>query len=438
MAQRGVTCGNCHDPHSGNTIADGNALCAQCHLPTEFDTPDHHRHPPGSAGAECVNCHMPERLYMGVDWRRDHGFSIPDPELASSVGAPNACTNCHRDKSAEWAKDIVSAWGGEQKTNPWARINRGLEQQDALIFKNYAQAPPIIDLPPIRRATLTTKLAAFPSQLAFDTASRQLASADPLERRAAIIALAAAPLQIRWPLLQPLIEDPVKAVRLEVASALADALSQLAKRDAARLQRLLDEYRDYLEYIADTPGGQLSLGNLASRLGYPILAERAYRQALEIEPKFVPALINLADLYRAIGSDGEARVLLQRAVEVAPDSAIGNHAYGLYLVRSGEQNKALKYLEIAAQARDASPRHVYVYAVALDSRGQTDAAIKVIELASQRWSNHIDLYFLQVTYMDKTGAPMVFTVTCRRWFRLHRVTLGSRPGRGNMVPANPE
>jgi len=346
---------------------------------------------------------MPERLYMGVDWRRDHGFSIPDPALASSVGAPNACTNCHQDKSDAWAKDIVSSWGGERQTVPWARINQGLEQQDALIFKNYAQAPPIIDLPSIRRASLTSKLAAFPSQLAFDTASRQLTSADPLERRAAVGALSAAPLQVRWPLLQPLIEDPVKAVRLELAPALAEALPQVSEKDAERLQRLLDEYRGYLEYIADTPGGQLSLGNLEIRLGYPILAERAYRRALEIEPHFVPALINLADLYRSIGSDGEAKELLLQALEVAPDSALTNHAWGLFLVRSGRQSEAMGYLKAAIELEGANPRHVYVYAVALDSLGQTSAAIQAIDANRERWPNNIDLSFLQVSYMDKTG-----------------------------------
>jgi tetratricopeptide (TPR) repeat protein len=346
---------------------------------------------------------MPERLYMGVDWRRDHSFSIPDPITTSSVDAPNACTHCHQDRSDAWAIDSLSTWRGKVTINPWTRINRGLEQRDALIFKNYAQGKPIIDLPSIRRATLISKLAAFPSQLAFETASRQLTNADPLIRRAAISALAAAPLQTRWPLLQPLIEDPVKAVRLELAPALAEALPELSTRDAKRLQRLLDEYRDYLNYIADTPGGQLSLGNLETRLGNPTLAERAYRQALEIEPHFVPALINLGDLLRSTGRDGESKDLLLHALEVAPDSALTNHAWGLFLVRSGRHSEAMDYLKAAIEQEDSTPRHLYVYAVALDSQGQTNAAIVLIDANRERWPNNIDLSFLQVSYMDKSG-----------------------------------
>ena len=403
MQQRGVTCANCHDPHSGKPIADGNALCAQCHLPTVFDTSDHHRHPPGSMGAQCVNCHMPERLYMGVDLRRDHGFSIPDPRMSSSIGAPNACINCHQDKENPWAVLSMAEWGVTSKSDEWTELNHRLNLQDSLTFRDYARQTESALLAPIRQATLISKLAAFPSRLAVETAARHLSSVDPLIRRAAVSVLQAMPLEVRWQLLQPLMADPVKSIRFEVAGALADALAQLDGEDAEQLSKLIDEYRESLEYNADTPGGQLSIGNLESQLGYSILAEKAYRKALEIEPYFVPALINLADLYRAIGSDGEAGDLLRRAVEVAPESAISNHAYGLYLVRSGEQDNALKYLEKATRAEDATPRHVYVYAVALDSRGQTDAAIKVIELASQRWVNQIDLYFLQVSYMDKTG-----------------------------------
>lgn len=271
------------------------------------------------------------------------------------------------------------------------------------MFKDYAENPPALDLPPIRQATITSKLGAFPSRLAVEAVSSQLASPDPLIRRAAVTALQAMPAQLRWQLLNPLIEDPIKSIRLEVASALADALVQLKGEDAERLGKLIDEYRESLDYNADSPAGQLTIGNLESRLGYSILAEQAYQKALEIEPGFVPALINLSDLYRSMGSDGESRELLEQALKVASDSASANHAYGLFLVRSGEHDEALGYLKKASSFEDSNSRYVYVYAVALDSRGQTDAAIKVIAAASKRWPNSLDLYFLQVSYMDKTG-----------------------------------
>ncbi|MFT5505909.1 MAG: putative CXXCH cytochrome family protein [Gammaproteobacteria bacterium] len=403
MQQQGVTCANCHEPHSGKLVAEGNSLCAQCHNSDRFDSSEHHQHEAETTGAQCVNCHMPESLYMGVDLRRDHSFSIPDPALSQVTDAPNACINCHQDKEHQWAAEAMSGWGVAATRNVWATINQGLEQQDSLMFRNYAQDPPTQVKAPIRQATLISKLRAFPSQLAIETAAPNLTNPDPLLRRAAVTAIRPMPIQLRWQLLSPLITDPLKVVRLEVANALVDVLPLLEGKDADRLGKLVEEYRVSLAYFADTPGGQLSIGNLELGLGYNVHAEKAYKRALEIEPHFVPALINLSDLYRANGTDGESIDLLQHALEVAPDSATSNHAYGLFLVRSGKQTEALGYFKAAIDQEDSIPRHVYVYAVALDSLGQTEAAMQVIAQQSKRWPNNIDLVFLQISYMEKTG-----------------------------------
>ncbi len=403
MQRKGVTCSDCHNPHSGKLLAQGNALCAQCHKADSFDTTAHHRHQPGSGGAQCVNCHMPERLYMSVDLRRDHSFTIPDPWLSARSQTPNACTGCHQGRTDAWAIKAMTDWGTGIEQNIWAAINQGLDRQDMLMFSNYALNPPSLDLTPIRQATLTSKLAAFPSRLAVETAARHLAEPDPLIRRAAISALRATPIQLRWQLLSPLIDDPLKVIRLEVASVLVDALPRLDGKEAEKLSRLIDEYRESLVYNADSPSGQLSLGNLEAGLGFNILAENAYLRALEIEPHYVPALINLADFYRASGRDSESGKLLLHALRVAPDSANTSHAYGLFLVRSGQQNEALEHFAKAIRQEDANPRYVYVYAVALDSQGRTEAAMKVIGEAGKRWPNNLDLSFLQVSYMDKTG-----------------------------------
>jgi tetratricopeptide (TPR) repeat protein len=403
MHRNGVTCSNCHNVHSGKLIAEGNAVCAQCHKPDRFDTASHHRHPPGSTGAQCVNCHMPERLYMSVDLRRDHSFTIPDPLLSTVSNAPNACTTCHQGKTDAWAFKTMTEWGTTGRQNIWPLINQGLDRQDSLMFRDYVSNPPNLNLTPIRQATLLSKLAGFPSRLSVEAASSQLTNPDPLIRRAAVTALRPMQVEIRWQLLNPLIEDPVKVIRLEVASVLADVFVQLEGKDADRLGKLIEEYREALNYNADSPSGQLSIGNLEASLGFSILAENAYLRSLEIEAYYVPTLINLADLYRSTGRDHEARKLLQLALKVAPDSANTNYAYGLFLVRESKQNEALKYFATAIEQEDATPRHIYVYAVALDSLGQTDAAIKAIDAASKSWPNNLDLSFLQVSYMDKSG-----------------------------------
>ena len=111
MHMQGVVCSNCHEPHSNALRAEGNGVCAQCHRPDTYDTPEHHRHPVSSSGASCANCHMPETTYMVVDPRRDHSMRIPRPDLSVMIGVPNACNQCHTGESAQWALDAVRDWG---------------------------------------------------------------------------------------------------------------------------------------------------------------------------------------------------------------------------------------------------------------------------------------------------------------------------------------
>ena len=100
MYRQGVTCSDCHDPHSGQLKATGNALCAQCHAPAKYDATTHHFHAAGTPGAQCVNCHMPAANFMVIDARRDHSMRVPRPDQTVTLGVPNACNHCHDKKDA--------------------------------------------------------------------------------------------------------------------------------------------------------------------------------------------------------------------------------------------------------------------------------------------------------------------------------------------------
>ncbi|HEX6050341.1 MAG TPA: cytochrome c3 family protein, partial [Gemmatimonadaceae bacterium] len=112
MYKAGVTCADCHEPHSQKLRAPGNQVCAQCHRPAAFDTSAHHFHRAASAGARCVSCHMPDTTYMEIDPRHDHSIRIPRPDLSVTLGVPNACSRCHTNRDAPWADSVVRAWYG--------------------------------------------------------------------------------------------------------------------------------------------------------------------------------------------------------------------------------------------------------------------------------------------------------------------------------------
>ncbi|MDX1345904.1 MAG: multiheme c-type cytochrome, partial [Sedimenticolaceae bacterium] len=113
MYAAGVTCSDCHEPHSLALRSPGNGVCAQCHLPAKYDSKSHHFHEPGSEGASCAECHMPPKNYMVVDPRHDHSMRIPRPDLSVKLGTPNACNNCHADRDAGWAAQQVKTWYGD-------------------------------------------------------------------------------------------------------------------------------------------------------------------------------------------------------------------------------------------------------------------------------------------------------------------------------------
>ncbi|NJM94901.1 MAG: hypothetical protein HC842_09750 [Cytophagales bacterium] len=115
MYHQGVKCSDCHQPHRLELKLTGNVLCLQCHNKEQLDGPQHHFHPRESAGATCVNCHMPGKYYMGNDFRRDHSFRVPRPDQSVAYGAPNACTGCHQDQTDEWASAKVRQWYGPQR-----------------------------------------------------------------------------------------------------------------------------------------------------------------------------------------------------------------------------------------------------------------------------------------------------------------------------------
>jgi cytochrome c553 len=100
MFHAGVTCSDCHEPHSLKLRAPGNGVCLQCHTAKKYDAESHYFHKLGSTGASCAECHMPPKKFMVIDPRHDHSIRIPRPDLSVELGTPNACNNCHEPISS--------------------------------------------------------------------------------------------------------------------------------------------------------------------------------------------------------------------------------------------------------------------------------------------------------------------------------------------------
>lgn len=121
------------------------------------------------------------------------------------------------------------------------------------------------------------------------------------------------------------------------------------------------------------------------------MAEPAYQQGLLLNPSFVPAYANLADLYREQNRESEAEATLRKGLGVIPSDAYLHHALGLSLVRQNRIDDALPELQVAADSSDAEPRFALVYALALDRVGSTTDAIAYLQLALQRFKGDQEL-----------------------------------------------
>jgi Flp pilus assembly protein TadD len=386
MHRAGVTCSDCHDPHALRLRAPGNGVCAQCHHAARFDTPTHHRHAPGSVGAQCVACHMPPRTYMGIDVRRDHSFRVPRPDLSVAFGTPNPCTQCHAGRPATWAAEMVTAWSGPGRA-PRTHFapaldagRRGLPDAE----RRLAAVVTDPDQPGIARATALALLPEFLSPASLPAVEAGLRDADALVRAAALGAVEGLPPDRLVGLAAPGLRDPVRAVRIAAARAVAGAGPSLPAERRADLDVALAELVASELVNAERPEAHLNLATLYARLGRPADAESALRTALWLDPRFVPALVNLADLLRVQGRDADGERFLEQALRVDPASAETLHALGLLRVRQGRRSDGMALLRRAAALRPDSIRFAYVYAIALHSDGNPAGAVAVLEEVRRR------------------------------------------------------
>ncbi|MBV8157651.1 MAG: tetratricopeptide repeat protein, partial [Dyella sp.] len=386
MYAKGVTCSDCHDPHTAKVRAQGNALCESCHSPKVYDTTAHHMHQEGSQGSQCVACHMPAKNYMVINARPDHSIRVPRPDLTVKYGVPNACASCHADKGAQWAADAIEKAHGPERKG----FQHFVEALDAGRHGKPNAASLLADLandatsPTIARATAVGELEHYVSPAAVPTLQAALGDADPLMRKAALEALVAFPTRVRGPLAAPLADDPVLDVRIKAGRVLAGVPdAQLDAGQRAARDRAFAAFVASQEAVAERPEAHYDLGLVYAERGETAKAEQAFRQALKLQPDFVPAFINLADMYRALGREDDAEKVIDEGIAAVPDNGSLLHAKGLALVRQNQQKEALGWFERAHRADATNPRFAYVYAVALHSAGQDEQARKVLVGALQ-------------------------------------------------------
>ncbi len=418
MHAAGVVCSDCHNPHSGELRATGNGVCTQCHNTNaqpirtaidgsglqakNYDSPAHHNHPVGSAGAQCINCHMPGKLYMTNDLRHDHSFTSPNPAQALELGHTDACLGCHQPtepaqlvaqylaqypdaapRDGGYAQDLSAVRGG--KPGAAAALKRQLAREDQ---------------PAIRVATLVSELPRYPSLAALQQLARALQHADPSVRVAAVNNLPALASETQLiDLLAPLASDPIRAVRLAVAWQLAQLPAQ-TRSGLSAWPTLQAEYERAQNNLLERAEAQFNLAMLYQLSGREDQVEAALREALERDPAFFPAVIMQAqwqEQYFRLPQRGLEQ--LQEAIVTYPKEASLHQALGLALVRLGRLPDALTALTQAQQLAPDNADYAYVLAVALHDSGEPEQARQLLRTQLQSDPSNRQLRLALVSYL---------------------------------------
>ena len=365
MFHAGVRCSDCHNPHSGKLYAPGNALCVRCHEPARFDVESHSHHATGQS---------PLNL-------------------------------CHARQSATWARDAVAMWFPASQRRSHLLDALAKDRKGALEAPRELRTLALdVSVPAITRGTALERLAQYPAERTLQTLRTALESPEPLVVYGAVLGAAELPLPQRVPLLLPVLEHRLRALRVAAGRALAGVrTSELPAGALAALERAFVEVEQSFEVgasraetLVEQSAFRLARGNLEG-------AQASLNRALRLQPCLAEAYLNLADLERQRGDEAAAERAIRAALGCDSKSAAAHHALGLWQVRARQSDAAIASLKRAVELAPANPRFGYVLAVALASRGDRDAAISLLETTLQHRPNDTSALQALAGYLRDAG-----------------------------------
>lgn len=394
MFHKGVTCSTCHNPHSTKLKRMGNQTCTLCHVPSKYDTPKHTFHFKGGAATECKNCHMPGKIYMGNDLRHDHSFRVPRPDLSVKYGTPNACSNCHKDKSEKALADAVIKWYGPKRKYHFAEDLIPGSRLDANSEKHLTK---IIDnkfVPKIIKATATFYLGSIPTQTSLNTILARLASKEAQIRYRALRSLSSFPVESWREAVAPLLTDKVRAVRIAAADLyITVPVEQISSQYAKAFSLAKAELEKSLIYQTDFSTGNVMLADYYMKLQDYANAEKFYLRGLKKDANMNYALLNLSVVYNMQGKNQQALQVLETAAK--NDSKNERIYYNMALLYNEMNNipAAEKYFAKAVELKSMNPKVYYNYGLLLNQNKKVKQAETILLKGISLNPSNPELYY---------------------------------------------
>jgi tetratricopeptide (TPR) repeat protein len=375
MFHKGVSCSTCHNPHSLKLKRIGNQTCTLCHISTKYDAPTHTFHKKGTPAAECKNCHMPGKLYMGNDLRHDHSFRVPRPDLSVKYATPNACSNCHKDKSEKVLADAVIKWYGPNRKYHFAEDLIPGSRLDAESEKHLTKLIDNKFVPKIIKATATFYLSSIQTQTSLNTIIGRLTSKEAQIRYPGLRSLASFPAKNWQEAVGPLLSDKVRAVRIAAADLyITIPREQVAPQYEKAFSAAQIELEKSLRYKTDFSTGNVMLADYYLKLQDYENAIKFYLRGLKKDNNMNYAWLNLSAAYNSQGKNQQALQALESALK--NDSKNERIYYNMALLYNeiNDIPAAEKAFSKAVELKSTNSRVYYNYGLLLNQNKKSKQA----------------------------------------------------------------
>lgn len=397
MYKNNVACNNCHNSHSLKLKFEGNRLCTQCHGSEKYNTPKHHFHKIGTEGAMCINCHMPGKYYMGNDFRRDHSFRVPRPDLSLKYGTPNACSGCHK-KDDSWAwESFKRLYGTVDSIHFSDKLTPGITgQPNAYIgllelINDHSESE-------IVRASAVKAMAAYNPENFVNDYLKWLNDKSAIVRGATLDVLSEQNNTDYVEYFIPLLKDSKRSIRIKAFYGLGTLKDNQIPEDYKEVyKKVKSEFETHLKTNSDFVGGRvkeanyhlkrgdiqkgihgyesaLKIDNINSQVRFTLAnlyynaqnyekAEEAFKTVIEQEPKFGPTYYSLGLLYAELNKIDDAILQMKKANILMPENIRVYYNLSLLYDKNQEKDNAertlLKGLRI--DAKNESLLYALVY-----------------------------------------------------------------------------
>ncbi|MBT5186601.1 MAG: hypothetical protein HOM01_07325, partial [Kordiimonadaceae bacterium] len=247
-------------------------------------------------------------------------------------------------------------------------------------------------------------LTSFPNENSASLITQAVTSDEPLIRLGAVRGSEFIPLEMRLPIISPLLNDEFKAVRVETVRALSGLNPSTI--EAALKQSYQEAEKEFLIAQNQTTWrgeGHFNLGLFYNGKDNGETSKQHYQDAIRIDPYFPASYINLADLYRSQGKIKENTDLIDQGLAFMPNSPDLNFSKALHLIRLKQAPDALDYLDNAVSNAPNNAYYAYVYAVALTDMKLVGKALNVLTTAVQNTPNDGNINMMLLNHYTGQG-----------------------------------